>query len=454
MGGSFPFWNGRSTQANHSAGGRVILGSTANGSILEAAMKRVYFDHNATTAVEPEVLEAMLPYLAGEFGNASSIHAFGQKARAAVETARDQVAALIGARAQEIVFNSGGTEADNHAIFGVVRAATADRANATGPAGSNDLGKQYPNRLQSPKVPHVITTTIEHEAVLNSCQELEKQGFAVTYLAVDRNGLVDPNQVRGALRPETVLITVMHANNEMGTVQSMREIGELAAEADVYFHTDAVQSAGKIPIDVNALKLDLLSMSGHKMYAPKGVGALYVRGGTRVQQLMYGGHHQRGYRPGTENVAAIVGLGKAAEIARKALAVDAERVENLRDELERGLLQRVPDACVNGAGAARTPNTTNITFAGIDGEALVIALDLKGLACSTGAACSSGAVEPSHVLTSIGLDAANARATLRFSLGRHTTLEEIAFALEIIPAAVAKLRAFSPAYSKEASARS
>jgi cysteine desulfurase len=416
-------------------------------------MKRVYFDHNATTAVEPDVLEAMLPYFSEEFGNASSIHGFGQKARAAVETAREQVAALIGARPQEIVLTSGGTEADNHAIFGLVRAAVADGGSAAGRASSGELQERYPNRLQEPKAPHIITTAIEHEAVLNSCQELEKQGFAVTYLAVDRNGLFDLDEVRRALRAETALITVMHANNEIGTVQSMREIGKIAAEADVYFHTDAVQSAGKIPIDVNELRLDMLSISGHKMYAPKGVGALYVRGGTRVQQLMYGGHHQRGYRPGTENVAAIVGLGKAAEIARKSLSVDAERVEILRDELERGLLRRVPDTCVNGAGAARTPNTTNITFAGIDGEALLIALDLKGLACSTGAACSSGAVEPSHVLTAIGLNGADARSSLRFSLGRHTTPEEVAFALEVIPAAVAKLREFSPAYSKEASAR-
>jgi cysteine desulfurase len=413
-------------------------------------MKRVYFDCNATTAVEPLVLEAMLPYLSGEFGNASSIHGFGQRARAAVETAREQVAALIGARAQEIVFTSGGTEADNHAIFGVVRAAIADRAMATGHTDSNDIERQYPNRLQAPKAPHVITTTIEHEAVLNACQAFEKEGVGVTYVDVDRSGRVDPESIRRAVRAETVLITVMHTNNELGTVQPLEEIGKIAAEADVYFHTDAVQSAGKVPIDVGANKLDLVSISGHKMYAPKGVGALYVRGGTRVGQLMYGGHHQRGFRPGTENVAGIVGLGKAAEIARGSLAADAKRVGGFRDELERGLLSRVADARVNGAGEARTPNTTNITFDGIEGEALVIALDLKGLACSTGAACSSGAVEPSHVLTAIGMSAEEARGTLRFSLGRHTTAEEVEFAMEMISAAVAKLRELSPVYRGKA----
>jgi cysteine desulfurase len=242
------------------------------------------------------------------------------------------------------------------------------------------------------------------------------------------------------VRPETVLITVMHANNELGTVQPLEEIGKVAAEADVYFHTDAVQSAGKILIDVGKMKIDLLSISGHKMYAPKGVGALYVRGGTRIEQLMYGGHHQRGFRPGTENVAGIVGLGKAAEIARASLAANAERVGKLRNELERGLIERVADARVNGADGPRTPNTTNITFGGIDGEALVIALDLKGLACSTGAACSSGAVEASHVLMAIGLSVEEARGTLRFSLGRHTTSEEVEFAVGAVAGAVEKLR--------------
>jgi cysteine desulfurase len=391
-------------------------------------MQRIYLDHNATTPVEPEVLDAMLPYFSGDYGNASSIHTFGQKARSAVETAREHVATLIGARPQEIVFTSGGTEADNHAIFGIAEAA---------------------------KVPaHIITTAIEHEAVLNTCQALEKRGVSVTYLPVDTEGQIDPSALRENLKlhPETALITVMHANNELGTVQPLEEIGRIASEADVYFHTDAVQSAGKVPIDVNAMKIDLLSLSGHKFYAPKGIGALYIRGGTRLRQLLYGGHHQRGFRPGTENVAGIVGLGKAAQIARALLAADAKRISALRDTLEQSLLQRVPDSRANGAGARRTPNTTNITSHGIEGEALVIALDLKGLACSTGAACSSGAVEPSHVLTALGLPAEEARASLRFSLGRHTSAADVDFALQAIPAAVAQLRKLSPTYRNAATA--
>jgi cysteine desulfurase len=393
-------------------------------------MQRIYFDHNATTPVEPEVLEAILPFLSGEYGNASSIHTFGQKARAAVETAREQVASFIGARPQEIVFTSGGTEADNHAIFGIVEAASGNRK-------------------------HVITTAIEHEAVLNTCQALEKRGVTVTYLPVDREGRIDVSALRTSLResPETALITVMHANNELGTVQDLEEIGRIAAEADAYFHTDAVQSAGKIPIDVKAMGIDLLSLSGHKLYAPKGIGALFIRGGTRLRQLLYGGHHQRGFRPGTENVAGIVGLGRAAAIAQKSLADDSKRIGAMRDALERGLLERVREAHANGSRVPRTPNTTNITFPGIEGEALVIALDLKGLACSTGAACSSGAVEPSHVLTAIGLPADEARASLRFSLGRHTTPEQIDFALQVVPAAVDQLRELSPTYRKTAEAR-
>ncbi len=308
-------------------------------------MNRVYLDYNATTPVEPEALDAMMPYFSGEFANAASIHTPGQRARGAVETAREQVAALIGTRPQEIVFTSGGTESDNHAIFGVVaQPLLAVRSGET--------------------TKHVITTAIEHEAVLNACQALEKEGVHVTYLPTDHEGQIDLEELRRAIRPETVLITIMHANNELGTVQPLEEIGRIAAEADVHFHTDAVQSAGKIPIDVKALGVDLLSISGHKLYAAKGIGALYVRGGTRLRQLLYGGHHQRGFRPGTENVAGIVGLGKAAEIARNSLAEDAQRISALRDKLQQGLLHRVPQSRVNGGGAPRTPNTTNLVFPG------------------------------------------------------------------------------------------
>jgi cysteine desulfurase len=402
-------------------------------------MNRVYLDYNATTPVDPQVLDAMLPYFSVDFANASSIHTPGQRARAAVETARERVAALIGAKPQEIVFTSGGTESDNHAIFGVINSLVAQPILAV--------------HSSPPTPPHIITPPIEHEAVLNACQAAEKQGVSVTYLPVDREGQVDPESVRQAIRPETSLITIMHANNELGTVQPLEEIGHIAKEHKIYFHTDAVQSAGKIPIDVNALDVDLLSLSGHKLYAPKGVGALYVRSGTRLRQFLYGGHHQRGFRPGTENVAGIVGLGKAAEIARNSLSSGAQRVSALRDQLERGLLERVPQIRVNGGHASRTPNTTNIQFAGIDGEALVIALDLKGLACSVGAACSSGAVEPSHVLTAIGLSQEEAKSSLRFSLGRHTTQSEIDFALEVIPATVAQLRALSPTYRREVAAQ-
>jgi cysteine desulfurase len=390
-------------------------------------MNRTYLDHNATTPVDPAVLDAMLPCFSSDFGNASSIHTFGQRARAAVETAREQVAALLNARPQEIVFTSGGTESDNHAIFGVAQALSPGRPGS-----------------------HIITTTIEHEAVLNACQALEKQGVTVTYLPVNREGLIHLDELRRALRPETVLITVMHANNELGTIQPLADIGHIAAEADIYFHTDAVQSAGKIPVDVKSLQLDLVSISGHKFYAPKGVGALFIKSGTHLRQLLYGGHHQRGFRPGTENVAGIVGLGKAAELARASLEKDAVRISRLRDTLEHGILARVPDSRVNSADAPRTPNTSNILFSGLEGEALVIALDLKGLACSTGAACSSGAVEPSHVLTAIGLPAPEARASIRFSLGRHTTESEIATALELVPVAVAQLRKLSATYQKSA----
>jgi cysteine desulfurase len=391
---------------------------------------RIYLDYNATTPVDPIVLDAMLPFFSAEFGNAASIHTTGQKARSAVETAREQVAVLINAHPQEIVFTSGGTESDNHAIFGMF--------NPTNYADAN-----------------LISTVIEHEAVLNTCQALAARGVTVAYLAANRDGQIDPQHLRDLLHdlPGTNLISVMHANNELGTVQPLEEIGRIATQADIYFHTDAVQSAGKIPIDVNALQVDLLSLSAHKIFGPKGIGALYIRSGTPLRQFLFGGHHQRGFRPGTENVAGIVGFGKAAELAVASLERDLTRVSALRDDLERGLLQRIPQSRVNAATAPRTPNTTNTLFPGVDGEALLIALDLKGLSCSTGSACSSGAVEPSHVLTAIGLTPAEARSSLRFSLGRYTTREEIDVALLIIPQAVEQLREISPNYPKQFSAQ-
>jgi cysteine desulfurase len=393
-------------------------------------MRRVYFDNNATSPVDPVVLEAMLPYLTGEFGNASSIHSYGQKSRGAVEKARAQVAALLGARAGEVFFTSGGTESDNLAILGIVHAAEA-------PA--------------SGKPRHVITSTIEHSAVKNTCEALEAEGCDVTFVPVGSDGVVDPGDVRRALRPETVLITVMHANNELGTVQPVEEIGRMAAEADVYFHTDAVQAAAKVPIDVEKFQVDALAISGHKINAPKGVGACYVRTGTRMKPYMFGGHHERDRRPGTENVPGIVALGKAAELARLRLEKDElAHVAALRNQLEEEIIRRVPHARINGHREKRTPNTTNITFKFVEGEALVIALDLRGLACSTGAACSSGAVAPSRVLTAIGLPPEEARATLRISLGCHSTQEDVDFALSVIPAAVEHLRELSPLYKKQA----
>jgi cysteine desulfurase len=382
-------------------------------------MKRIYLDHNATTPLRPEVLTAMMPYLTEEYGNASSIHAFGQNARGAVEQARGQVAALIGARAADIMFTSGGTESNNHAILGAVAAA---------PGQSK----------------HVITTAIEHVAVLDACRALAKQRIELTILPVSRDGLVNPEDVRSAIRPETVLITVMLANNEIGVIEPIEEIGKVAEEKGIVFHADAVQAAGKILIDVEKLGVDLLSISAHKFSGPKGVGALYVRKGTQLAPLLFGGHSERDRRPGTEDVAAIAGVGKAAELAVMSLREYSARVGNLRDRLERGLLDKVPHAWVNGARVPRVPNTANLTFPYIEGESMVIALDLKGIACSTGAACSSGAVEPSHVLLALGLAPEDARATLRLSLGHQTTEDEIDFALETIPPVIERLRQLSP----------
>ena len=384
-------------------------------------MYRVYLDNNATTPVLPEVLEAMRPYFGEHFGNASSIHHHGQETRAAVERARESVAELLGCRASELVFTSGGTEGDNLALFGLARPGD-----------------------------HVITSTIEHHAVMNACKHLEDKGCEVTSLLVDGRGLVDPDDVKLALRPSTKLISIMMANNETGVVQPVEEIGKIAAEADVYFHTDAVQAAGKIPIDVNKIGCDLLTISGHKLHAPQGVGALYVRKGTRLEPMLYGGSHERSRRAGTENVPGIVGLGKAAELAiARFERGDDKKMAALRDRLE-GVLSQLEASGVNGHGAPRVPNTSNIYFDYIEGEALVIALDLKGLAVSTGAACSSGAIEPSHVLTAMGLRADRARASIRFSLGKQNTAEDVEFALGIVPETVARLRELSPLWPKSA----
>ncbi len=389
-------------------------------------MRRVYLDNNATTPVLPEVLAAMQPYFGEHFGNASSIHHHGQETRAAVERARASVAALLGCRASEIVFTSGGTEGDNLAVFGLAKQGLAEPA-------------------------HVITSTIEHHAVLNSCNHLEEAGVEVSYVPVNGRGQVDPDDIRRALRPNTRLITIMMANNETGVLQPVDEIGKVAAEADVYFHTDAVQAAGKVGIDVKRIGCDLLSISGHKMHAPQGVGALYVKKGTDLRPMVYGGSHERSRRAGTENVPGIVALGKAAELAREAFVrSDLERMSVLRDRLEETILVEVEGAALNGQGAPRVPNTTSISFDCIDGEALVIALDLKGLAVSTGAACSSGAIEPSHVLTAMGLRPEQARGSLRFSLGKQNTSEDIQFALSLFPSTVARLRELSPVYNKTA----
>ncbi len=381
-------------------------------------MQRFYFDHNATTPIAPEVLETMVSCLGQVYGNASSIHYFGQNAKQRLEAARRQLAALIHANPAEIVFTAGGTEADNMAIFGVVRA-------APGPSA------------------HVITTAIEHPAVLAPCAQLEREGVAISRVRVGASGVVSADDIRRALRPDTVLISVMHANNELGAIQPIAEIARIAREAGVPLHVDGVQALGKIPVDMDALGADLYSMSAHKLYAPKGVGALYIRKGVKLAPLTLGGHHERDRRPGTENVPGIAAFGAAAELAGRTLAAESERISALRDRLETAVLDRIPGSGVNGSRWNRTPNTSNIYFDGIDGEALVISLDLRGFAVSTGAACSSGALAPSHVLTAIGLDADRARSSMRFSLGRSNTPEQVDALVDALCASVTHLRRIS-----------
>jgi cysteine desulfurase len=384
------------------------------------AMRQIYLDNNATTRVAPEVLEAMLPCYQNSYGNASSVHAFGQEAKGLLDNARQQVADLLNAEPNEIVFTSGGTESDNLAIRGVAEASARPRK-------------------------HVITTQVEHHAVLHTCQALQKTGLEVTYLPVDGEGFVDPEDVRKAITPDTLLISVMHSNNEIGTTQALKEIGQIALEHDVCFHTDAVQAAGKLPLDVDDLKADLLSIAGHKFHAPKGVGALYVRKGTRLRPLFFGGAHERNRRAGTENIPQIVGLGAAAALAGNGLEDRARSIGGLRDYFENEVCRRIPGVTLNGSRSSRISNTSNLRFESADSESLVINLDLAGVACSTGSACASGSIEPSHVLLALGLPVKQAFSSVRFSLSRYTRREEIDAVLETLPAVVSRCREAAPA---------
>src|SRR5262249_2256950 len=389
----------------------------------------VYLDNSATTAVAPEGLDAMYPFFIEEMGNAESVHRFGQREKSAVENARRRVAGLIGASPAEIVFGSGGTEADNLAITGVARAYAA-------------YGR------------HIITSAVEHPAVLSTCSSLESEGFEVTYLPVGRAGVVRSEDIRAALKDTTVLISLMYANNETGVVQPIAEAGAIVQEArrtvnpHLYFHTDAVQAAGKINISLSELGVDLLSISAHKIHGPKGIGALYVKKGTRLAKLIHGGHHERDRRAGTENVPAIAGFGKACEIARVSLNEHSARMNFLRDRLESGIAARVEDVGINGDPALRLPNISSMSFGGVDGESLLIALDLKGVAVSTGSACSSGSLEPSHVLTAMGLSREEVRGSIRFSLSSFTTQDEIDYAIQTVSETVEHLRRMTPLESE------
>lgn len=393
-------------------------------------MKRIYLDNSASTRVDDEVTQAMLPYFTEAYGNASSTHQWGQQARQAIEDARQQVALLLNADKTEITFLSGGTESDNLAIKGVAES-------------NKERGR------------HIITSQIEHPAVLASCAHLEKQGWRVTYLPVYREGVARIEDVREALTDETVLITVMHANNEIGTIQPLKEIAALieerrkAGQKHLYLHTDAVQSVGKIPVDVKELGVDLLTLTAHKIHGPKGVGVLYVRRGVRIASQMHGGHHERDRRAGTESVPLIVGMGKAAELVRLHLAERMEHARELRDYLEEELFKRIPGISRNGAPERRVPNIANLNFDHVEGEGLQISLDLKGVAVSTGSACSSGSTEPSHVLMAIGLPRDTGYGSLRFSFGQYNTKEDVDYVLEVLPAVVEKLRKLSPAVRKK-----
>jgi len=391
-------------------------------------MKKIYLDHAATTPTDPEVVAAMLPYFTRAYGNPSSIHSLGQEARLAVEEARGQVAALVGAHTDEIIFTGSGTEADNLALIGTARA-NQHRGN------------------------HIITTTVEHHAVLEACHFLEAQGFRISFVAVDRHGMVDPGAVEKAITDKTILISVMHANNEVGTIQPVAEIGAIARKAGIYLHTDAVQTVGHIPVNVDEMAVDMLAMSAHKLYGPKGVGALFVRRGTRISSFLHGGGQERGLRASTENVPGIVGFGKAAQIAFSQVDNEKSNLVILRDALIKGLSQRIDHLYLNGHPTCRLPNNANFSVEFVEGEALAVNLDLEGIAASTGSACSSADMEASHVLTAMGIRADLARGSLRFSLGKVSTEQHITKVVEVLPRIVDRLRAVSPLLSKARHAR-
>ena len=384
-------------------------------------MRRIYLDHAATTPTHPEVVKAMLSYFTDAFGNPSSIYSYGQEAKAAIEKARSKVAEFIGARDEEIVFTSGGTEADNFALKGVA----------------------YANEH---KGNHIITTSIEHHAVLETCKFLERMGFEVTYLPVDGYGLVDPQDVKKAVTNKTILISIMHANNEVGTIEPISKIAKIARELGIYFHTDAVQTVGHIPLMVDELGVDMLSISAHKFYGPKGIGALYIKKGTKLLALMQGGEQEKRRRAGTENVPAIVGFGLATELARQEMGKEIERQTYLRDELLKGLLERIDHIRLNGHPIRRLPNNVNLSVEFVEGESMLLNLDLEGICASTGSACSSSSLDPSHVLLALGLAPEQAHGSLRFTLGRENTEEDIKRVLDVLPRVVAKLRAMSPLF--------
>lgn len=385
-------------------------------------MRQVYLDNNATTRMREEVLEAMLPFYKDIYGNASSVHQFGRAARKAIDDARANVANLLGATsAEEVIFTSGGTESDNYAIKGVASALKA-------------------------KGNHIITSAIEHQAVLNTCKFLEKEGYKITYLGVDKYGVISLDELRKAITDKTILITIMYANNEIGTIEPIEEIGKIAKEKNIYFHTDAVQAVGKLAFSVKDMNIDLLSMSAHKIYGPKGMGALYMKKGTKITPQMHGGHHEMNKRAGTENVAGIVGLGRAAELAKKEI-IEEGKIKDLRDYLHKGVTSKINDVKLNGHPEKRLPNTLNLSFTYLEGESIILNLDMEGVAVSTGSACTSGTLEPSHVLTAMGLDPVNTQGSVRFSLGRDNTREDMDYVIEVLPPIIKRLRAMSPLYN-------